>query len=128
MYAPSNRPSQHGRAERPHADGGSEQKIHKKQLKEQRGISQAPHIDMRHAPRHRPRGKPQQRRAEPGGDGKGKPERRDTHGHAEPVEQRAGDCIQVIGCCNKQYLGEVIVYIQEVIMERCILFRVEHFQ
>ena len=44
------------------------------------------------------------------------------------VEQRAGDCIQVIGCCNKQYLGEVIVYIQEVIMERCILFRVEHFQ
>ena len=82
---------QHGRAERPHADGGSEQKIHKKQLKEQRGISQTPHIDMRHAPRHRPRGKPQQRRAEPGGDGKGKPEKRDTHGHAEPVEQRAGD-------------------------------------
>ena len=44
------------------------------------------------------------------------------------VKQWTGDCIQVIGCCNKQYLGEIIVYIQEVIMERCVLFRVEHFQ
>ena len=44
------------------------------------------------------------------------------------VEQRAWDRVEVVGCGNEQHLGEIVVYIQEVVVEGIVLLRIEHLQ
>ena len=44
------------------------------------------------------------------------------------VEQRPRNCVQIIGGSNEHHLRQVIIHIQEVVVERSILFRIKHFE
>ena len=44
------------------------------------------------------------------------------------VEQGAGYSADIIRSRNKHDLGQIVVYIQKIIMESTVLFRVEYFQ
>jgi len=44
------------------------------------------------------------------------------------VEQRSGNRIQIIGGSNEHYFRQIIIHIQEVVVERSILLRVEYFE
>ena len=44
------------------------------------------------------------------------------------VKQSRRDGSQVIGCSDEHHFGQIIIHIQIVVMERMVLFRIQHFQ
>ena len=44
------------------------------------------------------------------------------------VEQWPRYRVQIISSSNKHHFRQVIIHIEEVVMKRCILFRIKHFQ
>ena len=44
------------------------------------------------------------------------------------VEQRPRHGVQAVGGCDEQHLTQVIIDIQIIVMERAVLFRVEHLK
>ena len=44
------------------------------------------------------------------------------------VEQRTWNGVQVVGCGDEEHLGQVEVHVKIVVVERVVLFRIEHFE
>ena len=44
------------------------------------------------------------------------------------VEQRTGDCIQLIGCGYKHGFGQVVIDIEIIVVESRVLFRIKHLE
>ena len=44
------------------------------------------------------------------------------------VEERTRNNAQVVGCGDEEYLGEVVIHIEIIVVEGIVLFRVQHFE
>ena len=44
------------------------------------------------------------------------------------VQQRLGNCVQIIGSCDKHNFAQIIIYIQIIIMECIVLLRIQHLK
>ena len=44
------------------------------------------------------------------------------------VQERPGDRLQTVSRCNEQHLTQIVIDIQIVVMERAVLFRIQHFE